>query len=343
MTSPRDAHTRSENYKNRPIPLIHGPTASGKTALAHRLCDLAMAAGQPVAVLNADAFQFYRGFSIGTAKPTPEEIERYRYSFVDILEPTQSVDANVYGQQARDWIETQCRAGVFVVVVGGSGLYCRSLLHGLDVLPARNDHIRHFLREVARLQGRDVLHYWLSRIDPERAGHIHPSDLVRSERALEIYLETGQKASSLGTKLHPPREQGRLLNARVINLRLGAAELLERITRRTRALILNAQDLDESNCEGPWVTEVRDLLDVFGAGFEELPAARAIGYREIALACRQTKLLSKDALEALCAQITTKTAQYAKRQRTWLGTAASDVEISESEAVVKYAEVFFRE
>jgi tRNA dimethylallyltransferase len=327
------------------ILFVCGPTASGKSDLVHRIYRDLRAAGREVSLVNLDAFQFYRGFDIGTAKPSVDEQAEFPYAFVDFLEPDQTSDAQEYAAAARAYILAERDKGRIVIAVGGSGLYLRGLLHGLDVLPGRNPLFRNFVREVAAHQGRGTVYNWLVAIDPERAGQLHVHDLVRVERALEIYFATGVRASESAGRVAPPRDQARILDATVANFAFEREVLDARIQQRTRSLIV---DPGHHHSEGPWLLEVRRLLVNYGADFDGLSASRAIGYREIAAdlwdgaAQTQRESLSQAKLGELSDRIVTLTRQYAKRQSTWMANAAVDVTLRRPSDVLDFADSFVR-
>lgn len=306
--------------------VVCGSTASGKTAFAHTIGDAALARGLVVNIVNLDAFQFYRGFDVGTAKPNRADRVKYGYLFVDHLEPEETSDAQAFAVSARAEIERRTRDGAVVLVVGGSGLYVRSLLHGLDPLPGRNGALRKFIREAAQVQGREAVHRWLEALDPVRARELHKNDLVRVERALEIALETGECPSQIRSRQVRPSEQARLLAARVVCLQPSPQELRQRIEQRTSQLFADG-----------WIDETAQLLGRFGDRFFDLPAARAIGYREIATfwgtgELRPIGTPENTSLDALVQKVITLTWQYARRQQVWNAQALVDVHIrSESE------------
>jgi tRNA dimethylallyltransferase len=299
--------------------VVAGPTACGKTDLCHALADVHLAAGQRVVLVNLDAFQFVRGFDVGTAKPSREERLRYDYRMIDVCSPEEMTDAQAYGVLAREIIQAETARGSFVMTVGGSGLYMRSLLHGLDELPQRDETLREFLRDVARYQGSSVLHRWLQRLDPLRAKSVHANDVVRLERALEIFFLSGRSTTDQVSRMAQPKAQPRILDAHVVALLREPDDMARRIAARTQALV-------GTEFDGPWILEVRRLRSTFGDHFFDLPAARAIGYVEIA---RDLQLVSGGVLTtaqraSLCHRITVSTRRYAKKQRTWLASAAVD-------------------
>jgi tRNA dimethylallyltransferase len=308
-------------YDVEPV-IVIGPTACGKTAFAHQLAEVALSRGRRVRLVNLDAFQFYRGFDLGTAKPSVLERNRYRYVFVDHLDPESSIDAQVFAEDARAEMQRSAREGCAVVAVGGSGLYLRSLLHGLDPLPGRNDALRAFIRETACVQGKDTVYRWLMALDPVRAAELHRNDLVRVERALEIALETGEKPSERRSRTARPREQQRLMRAHIVCLRPDSHVLRARIEQRTADLF-----------SAGWIEEVAHLLRRFGERFSALPAARAIGYCAIASALVESGLtpgapddwsLSAADRQWLIERVTTLTWQYARRQLVWNAQALID-------------------
>ena len=330
---------------HKEILFVCGPTASGKSELAHRIGRGLRAAGREVSLVNMDAFQFYRGFDIGTAKPSLDEQAEFPYAFIDFLEPDQTSDAQEYAAAARAYILSERDKGRIVVAVGGSGLYLRGLLHGLDTLPGRNPLFRSFVREVAAHQGLGTVYNWLVAIDPERARQLHVHDLVRVERALEIYFATGVRASESAGRVAPPRDQARILDATVVNFAFDREVLDARIQQRTRSLIIDPED---RHSEGPWLLEVRRLLSKYGADLDNLSASRAIGYREIAAALwdaaaqRPREGLPMAKIVEVCDRIVTLTRQYAKRQSTWMASAAVDATVRRPSDVLDFSDSFVR-
>jgi tRNA dimethylallyltransferase len=288
--------------------------------------------------LNLDVFQMVKGFDVGTAKPTRDDQCVFSYGFLDVCEPGATVDAQWFGESARQLIAEAQSQGKVVVAVGGSGLYLRSLLHGLDELPARDDEIRGFIRSIAQVQGSQVVYNWLLRLDPVRAAQLHPRDLVRVERALEIFLSTGRPSSTVATRRMTPQGQPRLFPAYVVMIDRPMEELSVRIVARTRSL-LKQQGGDG---EGPWIKEVRALLGAHGSRYFDLPACRAIGYEAIGRAVERSGdvPLSESCLAQLCDRIVTLTRQYARRQRTWMGTAAVDLRLADEVAISAFASDF---
>jgi len=298
---------------------VVGATATGKTALAHLLAERLEAQGQTCELVNIDAFQFYRGVTAGTAKPSPAERVRFRYHGIDILDPLETMDAVRYAE----FVWQKCREiaarSHLPVCVGGSGLYLRSVLHGLDPLPPRNDELRKMFRSAAEAWGWPELHRWLTALDSERAAQLHPNDKTRIERALEIIfqLPEGVSTQSLFTKSEKLSEQQRLGETFVIHVDCEDSILKSRISGR----------IEEMFSHG-WVEEVVALQAQFAELILNSQALKAIGYREIWawLSAFETSAaplpdslgeLRRASAHDLTERVATLTWQYVRRQRTW--------------------------
>ena len=295
--------------------VVIGPTASGKTALAHSLCDRFRAQHQPCELVNLDAFQFYKGVTAGTAKPTPAEQAHYCYHGIGMLEPDARFDAQSYAVWAHRTCGEIISRGAVPLCVGGSGLYLRAFLHGLDPLPGKDDAVRAFLRLCASTWGNARLHKWLSAVDFVRAQELHVNDKTRVERALELYLLTGKPPSFLRSKTSVLLEQNSLLSCYLIHVDKNDDKLRKDIRDRVPHLFaLNF--LDEVNT-------LRNLLN--SSEQESWQSLQAIGYPEVAAFLETFGLEQALALAAsqapafaeLKQQIATRTWQYVRRQRTW--------------------------
>jgi tRNA dimethylallyltransferase len=295
--------------------IVVGPTASGKTALAHGIADGLRARGVSTELVNLDAFQIYRGVSAGTAKPSAEEVNRYRYHCIDFAEPDARLDAQMFARLAHEACGAIFGRGAVPIAVGGSGLYLRAFLHGLDPLPEKNDFVRDFLRSSAARWGWNHLHRWLELVDPVRATELHPNDGVRIERALEIALITGERPSAQRTRTGEPGRQTSLFDAFVIQVDADDATLRERITRRLPVLMGLG-----------WESEVRDLMGRFGTQLPELQSMKAIGYREVLEAVSRGEETVNWA--DVAGRIATLTWQYARRQRVWNAKERCDLSFS---------------
>ena len=216
------------------IPVLCGPTAVGKTAAA-----LALFGGQESVVISADSMQVYRFMNIATAKATPAEQAILKHEMIDCVDPEDIWSVGQYLREAHARIAEHISKGKQVVIVGGTGLYLKALMHGLVDAPSRDAGLRmEFLAREERDPG--VLYRSLSTLDPKSAERLHPQDIRRIVRALEVLTLTGCTISSLqsaGTE--PPS-----WSFRVAGLTLDRAELAERIEKRVDAMFADGL-LDE--------------------------------------------------------------------------------------------------
>ncbi|MDE2290927.1 MAG: tRNA (adenosine(37)-N6)-dimethylallyltransferase MiaA [Elusimicrobia bacterium] len=262
---------------------VVGPTASGKTDLA-----LALARRLGGGVVSADMGQLYRRLDAGTAKP--EGAARAEVALVDVLEPSQPSDAGSYARLARPAVDGLLARGRLPIVAGGTGLYVRALLEGLDPLPPRDPDVR------ARLEARPApdLFAELSRRDPAAASRIDRRNRPRLVRALEVIALTGRTLSEQWTR----REGAAPYRTVYVALARGREELRARIRARAERMF------------PAMVAEVGRLVPASLRGDE--PGFRCLGYRE-ALACARGELSPEEGLRALV----DATNAYARRQLTW--------------------------
>lgn len=267
-----------------PTPLyLCGTTASGKTGLA-----LALAEAWGGEIVNADAFQVYRGLEILSAAPTQEEMARCPHHLFGILDPGESMDAAKYEALAKPVIEEIQGRGKCPIIVGGSGLYLKFLTHGVAKAPPADEKIRAELDQLAV----DEILYRLKELDPAEAARQNSQNRRHLSRALEICLITGGRASDLRTNFKDPAV---LEGLKGIVLRWPREVLAERIALRTRSMM-----------EGGALEEVAGLSEVEGT------IRQAIGVREIEAFLKGE--ITRDECEE---RITISTRQYAKRQRNW--------------------------
>ena len=248
--------------------VIGGPTGAGKTAAA-----VALAARMPIEVVSADSRQVYRGMDIATAKPTADERRAVAHHLIDVTDPDDRYHAARFARAARAAIDTIRSRGRLPVVVGGTGLYIRALLRGLDPAPPADPAFRRVLAELAAREGRGALHVRLAEASPAMARRLHPNDHVRVVRALEL-LRAG---APVGEAQRRWRDGGTEAEEAVlyIGLTLPRATLAEGLRARAAAMI--ARGLAD---------EVRSLL---ARGYDpSLPAMQGIGYREFVLVARGT-------------------------------------------------------
>lgn len=177
-----------------PVILLMGPTASGKSALG-----LVLAEHLGGEIISVDSAQIYRGMDIGTAKPTMQEQTRVPHHLIDILEPEQNWSAAEFVVQARQLIQEVRGRGRVPILLGGTTLYFRALIQGMDAMPEIDPEIRAVLRQRVQTVGAEVLHVELQQVDPAAAARIRPSDPQRIVRALEVFHSSGQPLSSFQT------------------------------------------------------------------------------------------------------------------------------------------------
>jgi tRNA dimethylallyltransferase len=259
-----------------------GPTASGKTALAIELAE-----ALDLAVLSVDSRQLYRHMDVGTAKPSPAQRARVRHELLDLRDPDQPINLQEFTALAHAAIAAEHRRRGVALLVGGSGLYLKALLAGLQppAVPPQPA-----LRSQFAALGQATCHGLLTQADPLAAGRIAAADAVRTVRALEVLYATGQPLSAQQGHRAPPW--------RVVELGLDPPDLPQRIQRRTAALFA-----------GGLVEETAALIERFGPG---CPLLETIGYGEAARLLRG-ELARAEAI----AMAERRTRQYAKRQRTW--------------------------
>ncbi len=276
---------------------IVGPTASGKTDLA---LEVSEAVGGEIA--SADSVQIYRGFDIGSGKPTRDELARAPHHLIDTHDPRAAIDAAEWAKLAESAIEDIRSRGKLPIVCGGTFFWVRALVLGLVDAPAADAAIRARHRAIVDEKGRSALHDELARVDPASAKRLHPNDVVRVSRALEVYELSGRPMSEWQAN---HGFKSRRFDAAMIGLKHDPAVLTERIAAR----------VDKWLASG-WLEEVERLL---AAGYGESRAMGSVGYAEV-----RAHLEGKLPREELKDAIVRSTRIFARRQRTWLNHA--DVE-----------------
>jgi tRNA dimethylallyltransferase len=273
--------------------VIVGETASGKTALA-----IERARAEGGEIIGADSVQVYRGFDIGSSKPTTEELGGVRHHLIDVAEPDEPFDAARFVELADAAIADIRARGRVPIVCGGTYLWVRALLHGLADAPRAPRELRDALQAEAAALGSPVLHARLAKVDPESAARLHPNDAVRIVRALEVHQLTGRPLSSFQAE-HGFRTVRH--RAKQIAIRWPKEVIEARIERRVHAMLAAG-----------WIDEVAALV-------ARAPSARAlgaVGYREV-----RDFLAGTITREDLPAAIARATKIFARRQRTWLARA----------------------
>ncbi len=275
----------------KPVIVVLGPTASGKTGFSLNLC---RGLGDRGEVINADSRQLYKGMDIGTAKITEEEKGTIPHHLFSVLDPKEPVTIAWYQEHATRIINEIHGRGHVPVMVGGSMLYISSVVDGLRPLPEADPELRKELEALYDTDDGWSLYDELARVDPETAKSFDKANKQYVVRAVELYRLTGFPPSTL-KKTVPPDFQTLLLG-----LEWPREELTKRIDERTPELV-----------NGGWITEVESLLE---KGYTEHdPGFKSHGYREIAQWLRSDEQNKEQLIDVIAA----KTRQYAKRQMTW--------------------------
>jgi tRNA dimethylallyltransferase len=293
-----------------------GPTASGKTAVA-----LALAAEFPVEIISVDSALVYRGMDIGTAKPSLAERQAVVHHLIDIRDPTQTYSAADFARDATALISDIRSRGKLPLLVGGTMLYMKALMDGLDDLPLADPDIRADIQEEAYDKGWPALHAQLALVDPQAAQRLPPHDSQRIARALEVWRITGKPMSSFfgATRVAGPR-------IALLSLEpLDRAWLHARIAQRFDAML-----------EQGLLEEVK-ALRARGDLQQDLPSMRCVGYRQAweALDAVDAGMPLNTALRLLRERGIIASRQLAKRQLTWLrGIPERQVLACESQTLV---------
>ena len=270
--------------------VVLGPTAVGKTALS-----IALAKRFSTEVISGDSMLIYRNMDIGTAKPSIEEQDGVVHHLVDIIEPTESFDVTTFIEMARAKIREINERGQVPILAGGTGLYIKALLEGyqFNVTP-QNEAFRQEMETVAREQGVEELHRRLAEVQPETAARLHPNDIRRVIRALEVATFGGETVSQ-----EKEDETACLYDVAVIGLTSERSLLYERINQR----------VDQMMADG-LLDEVKGLLE---SGVPaDAQSMKGIGYKELV-----SYLDGKCTLEEAVDEIKKGTRHFAKRQFTW--------------------------
>ena len=274
--------------------VLTGPTGSGKSDWALRL-----AAHWPIEIISVDSAQVFRGMDIGTAKPSSAVRAQLPHHLLDIRDPTQRYSAGEFVRDARAALSAVQARGRLPVLVGGTQLYLRALLCGMAELPQASPALRAELEAQAATHGWAALHAELARVDARAAAKIHPHDPQRISRALEVYRLTGRSISELQAATRAPVEGIEWLRFALIPGDRAA---------HVRALEARFAGMLEAGL----LAEVAALFQR-GDLHAQLPAIRAVGYRQLWAHCAGEIDLDQARNQAVAA-----TCQLAKRQLTWL-------------------------
>lgn len=270
---------------------IVGPTASGKTGLGIAVARALAERGERAEIVNADAYQMYRGMDIGTAKPTADEQAAVPHHLLDIIDPDEAMSVARFQQVARATIHDLQSRGIRPILVGGSGLYARAAIDDIS-FPGTDPDVRRRLEERERSEGAGALFDELRAKDPQAASRMDPHNPRRTIRALEVIEVTGRPYSA-----SLPRYRYVIASVQ-IGLDLPREELDQRIDIRTKQML-----------EGGFIEEVERIRPHLGA-----TAGRALGYQQVI-----------DYLDGLCdlddtfRDIAQKTKRLARKQMGWFG------------------------
>ncbi len=273
------------------IIILLGPTGVGKSQLAIEFAE--RFGGE---ILSADSMQVYRYMDIGTAKPSPEDRRRVKHHLIDLVNPDQYFNANLYRIYGRKIIDQLHRRGKPIWVVGGTGLYIKALTQGLFTCPQIDPEVREKLKEEAEEKGKEFLYQRLKKVDPQTASTLHPNDLFRIIRALEVYDSTGIPISFFRQQHQFGDKPYRSIK---IGLEIQRDHLYDRIDQRVDRMV-----------EQGWVGEVEGLLKM-GYG-PQLKSMQSLGYKQMV-----QFLMKKMEWNETLRQIKRDTRHYSKRQWTW--------------------------
>lgn len=273
---------------------IVGPTASGKTALAVELAE--RLDGE---VVSADSVQIYRGFDVGSGKPTAAELARAPHHLVSALDPMEHVDASSWAERASRAIEDIRARGRVPILCGGTFLWVKALLFGLAEAPSASPEVRARHRAIAEAEGRSAVHHALRAVDPDSAARLHPNDLMRVSRALEVFELTGRPLSAWQREHAFAQVRHR---ARLLAIPCEGPALTERIRTRVHGWLAAG-----------WVEEVQGLL---AGGNGDARAMGSVGYAQV-----RAMLAGAVPRADLETVIVRATRVFARRQRTWLNHA----------------------
>lgn len=290
----RELCSRRDGMEKKPLIILTGPTAVGKTETSIRL---AQAIGAEI--ISADSMQVYRGMDIGTAKIKNEEMKNVPHYLIDEFEPDEEFNVMIFQNRAKKYMEDIYSRGKIPLIVGGTGFYIQSVLYNIDFAKDQEpDGFREEMAAFAEEFGKEALHNKLKEVDIESANAIHPNNVKRVIRALEYYHFTGEKFS-----VHNETERQKESPYEFLYLVLNSDRslLYERINQRVDQMI-----------EEGLVDEVRNLLQ---RGFSKnLVSMQGLGYKELV-----PYLEGNGTLEDAIYQIKRDTRHFAKRQLTWFG------------------------
>ncbi|WP_368504122.1 tRNA (adenosine(37)-N6)-dimethylallyltransferase MiaA [Alkalihalophilus sp. As8PL] len=269
---------------------IVGPTAVGKTALS-----IYLAKALNGEIISGDSMQVYKGMDIGTAKVTKEEQDGIPHHLIDIKEPTESFSVAEFQELCRPLISDITKRGKLPILVGGTGLYVNAVTHGFGFAESPTDaEYRSQLEREAEMKGKDVLYQRLMEIDPKACEKIHPNNLRRVIRALEVYHVTGELFSVQQTE----EKQESLYNLVMIGLTMEREHLYQRINKRVDQMVDDGL--------------IQEVQSFYQQGLRDCQSIQAIGYKEL-----YDYFDGRCSLDEAIDALKQNSRRYAKRQLTW--------------------------
>lgn len=275
----------------KPLIVIAGPTACGKTDLSINLAE--KIGGE---IISGDSMQVYKLMDIGTAKPTAEETRGIPHFLIDELYPDEEYNVMIFQKKAKEYMKEIYDRGHIPIIVGGTGFYINALVYDNDFTEEESSSIRDELYRIAETEGKEKLHDMLADIDVEYAKSIHPNNVKRVARAIEYYRLTGEKMSEHNKSA---KEKESPYNTAFFVLNMDRQKLYERIDMRVDIMMENGLE-----------NEVRKLIDM---GYSpELVSMQGLGYKEFI-----PYFNGEISLEKAVDDIKKYTRHFAKRQLTW--------------------------
>ncbi|MFS0863880.1 tRNA (adenosine(37)-N6)-dimethylallyltransferase MiaA [Fredinandcohnia sp. 179-A 10B2 NHS] len=279
-----------EEKKKEKLIVLIGPTAVGKTQLSIELAKKLNAE-----IISGDSMQIYRGMDIGTAKITKEEMEGIPHHLIDIKDPHESFSVAEFQTVVRQLISDIHKRGKFPMIVGGTGLYIQSVIYDYQFTDEASDsEYRQQLEEVVSVRGVEPLFEKLKEVDPLSAERIHPNNIRRLIRALEIYHTTGKTMS----EYMEAQQEDLIYDVALIGLTMDRDKLYDRINKRVEIMMKTGL--------------VEEVSSFYQQGLRDCQSIQAIGYKEL-----YSYLDGDTSLDAAVEQLKQNTRRYAKRQLTW--------------------------
>lgn len=290
----------------KPLVILTGPTAVGKTALSIRLAK--EIGGE---IISADSMQVYKGMDIGSAKILPDEMQGVPHYLIDELAPDEEFHVVLFQQMAKAYLQQIYQRDHIPIIVGGTGFYIQALLYDIDFTENKNDDAyRQEMEQLATEKGAEYLHQMLAEVDPRSAQDIHANNVKRVIRALEFYHETGQKISEHNEK---ERQKTSPYNFAYFVLNDDRSRLYQRIDQRIDIMLDDGLVEEVKALKAKGYT--RDMVSMQGLGYKEI-----LDY-----------LAGEISLEEAVYRIKRDTRHFAKRQITWFKRERDVIWLSKEE------------